>query len=127
MPEQHENKNWEVALRRIEEARRSKATAFDLSDLSLTAIPESIGQLASLQVLVLYNNQLTALPESIGQLANLQVLDLSVNQISAIPQSLAVLSKLTHLFLHGNPGLGIPDEVLGPAANDVWLGNKLAK
>ena len=54
----------------------------------LTALPESIGQLAGLQSLNVWNNKLTALPESIGQLAGLQSLDLGFNQLTALPESI---------------------------------------
>jgi internalin A len=83
----------------------------------ITAIPDSLGQLTNLQQLDLEGNQITAVPDSLGQLTNLTLLDLGENRITAIAESLAQLSKLTQLFLHRNPGLGIPDEILGP----TWM------
>jgi len=41
----------EEALRRIEEARKIGARKLDLSNLQLSALPESIGQLSGLQEL----------------------------------------------------------------------------
>ncbi|HEX3685118.1 MAG TPA: COR domain-containing protein [Bryobacteraceae bacterium] len=82
---------WELALKRIEEAKRLKASILYLEGLGLTRIPESIAQLKRLRILVLKGNQLTALPAWLGQAQN-----------------------LTYLDLRGNRGLGIPQEVLDP-------------
>ena len=62
----------QIALSRIKEARRTGATTLNLSGSGLTAVPESLGQLAGLQWLSLSNNQLTAVPESLGRLAELR-------------------------------------------------------
>ncbi len=62
------------AERRIQEALLTNATALDLSELQLTSVPESIGQLANLTTLYLAQNQLTTVPESLGNLANLTTL-----------------------------------------------------
>ena len=66
---------------------------FSIDGLSLlfkqiTKLPESIGQLVNLQILLLDNNQITMLPESIGQLSNLQELWLGDNQITVLPESI---------------------------------------
>ncbi len=98
-----------------------------LSNNQLSTIPESLGQLINLTTLHLRGNRLSAIPESLGQLSNLTKLDLSINQLSAIPGFLEKLPKLTALYLHGNPGLGIPEEVLGPTWMDVIAREKKAK
>src|SRR5262249_17761278 len=41
--------------------------------------------------------------------------------------SLTQLANLTRLFLHRNPGLGIPDEILGPTNIDVVVERKQPK
>jgi hypothetical protein len=41
------------------------------------------------------------------------------NQLSSLPETTHSLEKLEKLFLHGNPGLGLPDEVLGPTREEV--------
>ena len=95
-----------------------------LSYNQITALSESLGNLGQLQTLYLEGNQLTALPESLGQLSNLQSLDLNNNQLTALPQSLSALHRLTELFLHRNPGLGIPNEILGPTWIETYGGPK---
>ena len=111
---------YREAEKRIEATRRSGKTELDLSDLELTELPESLGQLAQLQRLDVDNNQLTALPESLGQLAQLQTLDLDNNQLTALPESLGQLTQLQTLFLQGNPLTALP-ESLGQLTQLGWL------
>ena len=87
-------------------------TMLDLDDNQLTVIPESFGQLISLVGLDLRGNQLTTLPPEIDQLTALSTLDLSDNQLTMLPPEIGQLT-LDSLFLHGNPNLGLPNEVLG--------------
>jgi internalin A len=101
----------EEALRRIEEARKRGARTLDLSDLQLSALPESIGQLSQLQVLSVSNNLLSTLPESIGQFTELQELNLSRNQLSALPESIGQLSRLQKLHLSGNQLSALPESI----------------
>src|SRR5271165_4566007 len=101
----------EEALRRIEEARERGARTLDLSDLQLSALPESIGRLSGLQELNLSRNQLSALPESIGQLSQLQVLDLFNNQLNTLPESIGRLSGLWRLSLSNNRLNTLPESI----------------
>ena len=39
---------------------------------------------------------------------------------SDLPETVQKLGRLEKLFLHGNPGLGLPDEVLGPTMEEVF-------
>jgi hypothetical protein len=80
----------------------------------ITTIPDSLAQLAELQELFLWDNQIAIIPEWLAELENLRHLHLEYNRISTIPDSFRHLSRLTHLALHGNMGLGIPKEILGP-------------
>ena len=48
---------------RLEEARRNRATALNLSDQGLTQVPAALEQLTHLQALDLSCNQLTTVPE----------------------------------------------------------------
>lgn len=76
-------------------------TALFLSGTPLASLPDSIGQLASLQRLSLYNTPLAALPESLGQLASLQYLSLGNTQLAALPEWLGELPELRRLDLRG--------------------------
>jgi internalin A len=85
----------------------------------LMALPAALGQLAQLQLLDVSGNQLTALPEALGQLRQLQILYVSDNQLTALPEALGQLTQLTQLYLHGNPGLGLSADILGPTWDEV--------
>jgi len=67
------------AINRIKRAARERATALDLRESQLSALPAEIGQLTNLQSLDLSHNQLRELPTKIGQLTNLEWLDLAGN------------------------------------------------
>jgi Leucine-rich repeat (LRR) protein len=92
-----------------------------LSRNRLNTLPEAIGQLTQLQELNLSDNQLSTLPEVLGQLSQLHVLKLSYNQLSTLPEALRNSERLERLFLHGNPGLGLPAEVLGPKMHEILV------
>ena len=83
----------------------------DLSDRGLTALPPEIGQLASLQTLVLNGNQLTALPPEIGQLTSLQQLWVNGNRLTALPPEIGQLTSLQQLWLDGNQLTALPPEI----------------
>ncbi|WP_112134132.1 leucine-rich repeat domain-containing protein [Glycomyces dulcitolivorans] len=87
------------ALRRIQEAKRTKQTVLDLSDLDLTELPEEICELTWLTELDLRDNRLTSLPESIGALTALTKLDLYENRLRALPDSFGHLRSLRVLDL----------------------------
>jgi internalin A len=108
------------AERLIQEALESGATELDLSGLELTSVPESIGQLANLTVLNLFQNQLTSVPKELGNLANLTQLFLDQNQLTAVPKELGNLANLTLLSLYQNQLTSVPKE-LGNLANLMGL------
>ncbi|KAK4487065.1 hypothetical protein RD792_006380 [Penstemon davidsonii] len=78
-------------------------------------IPNSLGKLSALRVLVLANNNLSgSIPSSVGDLRKLELLDLSNNNLfGSIPSSLGDLRELEELDLSNNQ--------LGPIPS--WLGN----
>jgi hypothetical protein len=82
-----------TAEERIRQAAETHAQALNLSNLGLPELPESLGQLTALQRLYLDRNRLSALPEFLG--------------------------RLNGLYLHDNPHLGLPAEVLGPTWQEV--------
>ncbi|MBO4419144.1 MAG: leucine-rich repeat domain-containing protein [Oscillospiraceae bacterium] len=83
----------------------------DLRGTPITALPESIGRLTSLQTLSVWMAPITALPESIGQLTSLQTLDLSGIPITALPDSIGQLTNLQKLVLRGNLITILPDSI----------------
>ena len=82
-----------------------------LPDNQLTSIPESIGNLSSLEKLSLYSNQLTTLPESIGNLSSLIWLGFFDNQLTTLPESIGNLSSLENLYLDSNQLTTLPESI----------------
>ncbi|XP_070107537.1 E3 ubiquitin-protein ligase LRSAM1 isoform X4 [Equus caballus] len=74
----------------------------DLHDNQLTALPDDIGQLTSLQVLNVERNQLTYLPRSIGNLTQLQTLNVKDNKLKELPDTLGELRSLRTLDISEN-------------------------
>jgi len=66
-------------------------------------LPETFGNLISLQELYLSNNQITGLPESIGRLRNLEYFNISNNQLTELPEAIGKLKNLRRISLDGNP------------------------
>jgi Leucine-rich repeat (LRR) protein len=99
------------AERRIVEAKRTGATALNLSDLDLEALPESVCRLAHLRFLYLNNNRLTQLPESIGRLARLQELALAGNRLTHLPATIGGCARLRKLYLDDNRLVRLPESV----------------
>ena len=81
----------------------------ELNVCQLATLPESFGQLVTLQHLSLHNNQLTALPESFGQLAALEELNLGSNQLTALAESFGQLAALQTLNLDSNQLAALPE------------------
>jgi internalin A len=117
----------QAADRRILQAKQSKATSLDLSNLNLRVIPEAVFHLVNLQSLDLHINQITAIPDALRQLVNLRSLHLTDNKITAIPEALGQLANLQMLYLSGNQISTIPEwigqltnlEELYLAANNI--------
>lgn len=68
-------------------AERNRVIGIGMNNCDVSSLPESIGDLTSLQELYLYNNKLTTLPESIGEIEHLQTLGLSNNALETLPES----------------------------------------
>jgi internalin A len=108
------SKKSRTASGRIAAAMESRSTELDLSRLSLTELPEAIGQLNALKQLQRLNlsfNQLTKLPESIGQLTQLQQLDLSDNKLAVIPDSIGQCTELQVVRLSSNRLTTLPESI----------------
>lgn len=69
---------------------------------ALEELPEEIGQLQNLEVLILNSTGIKRLPASIGQLQNLRILDLGNCQLQQLPEGLGQLQALEALNLSAN-------------------------
>ncbi len=83
----------------------------NLYDDDIKALPDSIGLLVSLEVLIIPNNHLTILPESFKNLISLKKLDLSWNNITDLPKWISSLSSLEELNLRGNKLSCLPESI----------------
>lgn len=80
-------------------------------DNLLTDIPEFVFNLKSLKFLGLTKNKLGNIPNSIGNLKSLEILYLRDNEISDLPKSLASLEFLEYLNISGNQFTFVPEVV----------------
>ncbi|MHA1252430.1 MAG: leucine-rich repeat domain-containing protein [Candidatus Helarchaeota archaeon] len=90
---------------------KNKIIKIGLYNCELTSLPESIGNLKSLEYLGLSDNQLTILPESIGNLSSLKELSLWGNQLKSLPESIGNLSSLKELWLYENQLKTLPESI----------------
>ncbi|KAM3957898.1 leucine-rich repeat-containing protein 47 [Aphomia sociella] len=105
----------------------SNLNLLNISDTSLTSIPDDIKQLVNLQSLLLFGNKLEVFNENITLLSKLKVLDLSRNQIKSVPDSLNKLKELSSINFSSNVIESLPK--IGDLPNLIMLdvsNNKLA-
>ena len=95
----------------IENMDPDEVIMLDLRGRNLRTLPESIGNLRSLQKLYLSNNNLEHLPESIGNLRSLKTLDLSENSLQTLPDFIGNLRSLTLLDLTNNSLQTLPESI----------------
>lgn len=118
---------YQLALDKIEEARRSGASELHLGSMGLTELPEQLAQLTRLQKLILHQNNLKALPDWIGRLASLQVLDVHENALAALPDSIGQLARLQELVVGGNHLTTLPESLANASELEaLWLGHGLS-
>ena len=86
----------------------SSLQVLNLSSNEISSLPDSIGNLSSLTSLNLHSNKLTDLPESIKKLNSLLTLSLSRNQFKKLPESIIKLGSLRELVISGNPFVSFP-------------------
>lgn len=111
-----QQKAYDEALRRIEEAERTGVTKLDLNGLGrgegslpgkLVRLPPEIGRLHQLERLRLTQNSLTDLPNEVTRLQKLEILALGGNAFTKLPAALLKLRRLRQLYLWGHPGLNL--------------------
>ncbi len=74
-----------------------------LTDNQIEQLPDSIGDLGSLQKLMLAGNRLKTLPDSMQRCTNLELIRLSANRFDSFPRWLFTLPRLSWLACAGNP------------------------
>ena len=78
----------------------------------LSKLPEEIGDLTGLSILILAHSEITSLPTSIGRLKNLRVLDLSyIDTLSELPEEIGDLTSLNKLNLASSGIASIPPSI----------------
>jgi len=88
-----------------------KVVHLNLSNKSLSHIPQEIELLRDLQSLNCAHNNLSGLPNEIGNLRKLVRLDCSHNQFSFFPNSIIHLDSLEDLECHHNRLSTLPDDI----------------
>jgi len=82
------------------------------SDLKIHTLPENFGSVfTNLKSLVLIGVGLSKIPNSIGNIKGLEILILKDNDISNIPESLGSLTSMEFLSLTKNPITKLPDNL----------------
>ncbi len=79
-----------------------------LSSNHLSSLPEALGLLDNLVLLVASHNEIQKLPCSVGKLRQLKQLDLSNNQIRYLPDTVGYLTALTELDVSRNQLMTLP-------------------
>jgi internalin A len=92
-------------------ARGTTTRTLDLTQLGLTALPESLKHLHDLEVLDLWNNHIQEIPSWISSLRKLNAVRLSDNRLRTLPREVAALHELQILYLSGNQLRTIPEEL----------------
>uniref|UniRef100_A0A0K8TLW7 Putative leucine-rich repeat lrr protein n=1 Tax=Tabanus bromius TaxID=304241 RepID=A0A0K8TLW7_TABBR len=83
----------------------------NVSENRLTCLPDVLGDLVKMEVLLAMNNSITKVPRELGKLKNLKQVNLSCNQIDEFPVMLCGLNHLDVLDLSKNKITAVPAEV----------------
>ena len=98
-----------------------------LTDNQVSALPDSIGNCARLQKLMLAGNQLEDLPEAMRNCVRLELLRISANRFQTLPEWLLHLPRLTWLAFGGNPVSTIPRAPHPAVAHLQWADLELGE
>lgn len=86
--------------------------ALDLSASGLNGLPENIGELGNLKVLILDRNEINSFPESFWALGKLEVLVISRNGLNSLPERIGELKSLRKIYASRNNLSSIPQSIV---------------
>jgi Leucine-rich repeat (LRR) protein len=116
------NKDFENFLALV--SQFTNLTRLDVRSMGLLAVPESLFELYSLEVLVLEDNRLLQIPPQVETLQYLRAIDLSGNDLSSLPQELFMLPNIEILDLEDNRLRSLPMELSRmPRLRKLYLEN----
>ena len=70
--------------------------------MELEALPDSIGNMASLKTIYIMGGKMTALPDSTGNISSLVSIQLQYTNVTRLPGSIGNLTKLENLGIYGS-------------------------
>lgn len=103
-----QNKNTYRSVKEAMSASSEKNISLDLSNQSLTEIPEEVYTLKNLRLLNLSQNNITQISDKIGDLTHLKVLNLTENKLTKLPESITNLTQLMVLICAKNQLTNLP-------------------
>ncbi len=93
--------NWEIG----------SLVRLDVSNNSITTLPNSIGNLKFLKELNLKNNLISNIPNSFSEMNSLEIIKLHNNKIEVLPDNFGNLYALQELYLPGNLLISLPESI----------------
>lgn len=78
---------------------------------NLSTLTSAIGRLAKLRSIEASGNRITWLPTSLGQLGSLEALDVSCNLLTSLPQIIGALTHLRYLDVAFNELTELPESI----------------
>lgn len=84
---------------------------FYLYNTPIESLPDELGNLSSLQCLLIRKNKIKQLPQSLGLLLQLRVIDASENDLQTLPDSIKYMKRLHSLHLAHNHLHVLPPEI----------------
>ncbi|MCB9306598.1 MAG: GTP-binding protein [Lewinellaceae bacterium] len=106
-----QDRNIEQLIQSVIESDKNNKE-LDLSNFSLSEIPQDVFKISKLEYLNLDNNSIKNIPDEISNLKNLRFLSLKHNEIENLSKSILNINNLSTLELFGNPLINPPIEVV---------------
>lgn len=105
------NDNWLAGLDRSKVGDLKTLRVLDLHNNEIKLLPFELGSLTKLQILNLEVNRLVRLPESMSNLRHLQTLDLKGNKFKQFPEQLCQMKRLRLLDISDNNMTSLPNQL----------------